>query len=177
MKILCILAILMSLSLLATLGLAQVTLQNGGVIESGVQPIQVWKGQTVTMPQITAMHQLDEDPSDGHLLLLYGTYQIESDSEALHQIHTQTYPSPAVDHTFNNAGTFTYTAVIMYAELQFNYDTGNWETINSGVDTSVTQEYQVSEIQMPDQSFLSSLLATLQNLLCQQFPTMPSCSL
>ena len=177
MRALGILSLLTTLTLLSTLGLAQVTLQNGGVIGSGVQPIQVWKGQTVTLPQITATHQLDEDPSDGHLLLLYGTYQIESDSEALHQIHTQTYPTPAIDHTFNNVGTFTYTAVIMYAELQFNYDTGTWETINSGIDTSVTQVYEVSEIQMPDQSFLLNLLATLQDLLCQEFPSMPGCSL
>jgi len=162
---------LVLLVLAPILGAAQI-FQVGGLIE-GVQPIQVYKGQTKTMPQITATHTLDEDGSDGTLLYLYGTYQIEEDSQALTQIHTQTYPT--VEHTFNNLGTYTYTAVIMFAQLEFNYETGQWETIESGVDTSTEVSYEVLEIPEPDSGFLANLLSTLLGILCSLFPTMPGC--
>ena len=136
---------------------------------------QVFQGNNVTMPQVNAMHTLDEDGGDGYLLYLYGTYQIENDNQALTQIHSSTYPNPAINHKFINIGQFNYTAVIMYAELQYNYTSSNWDTIGSGIDNSITQLYNVTAVPPPNPSFILTLLNTLKMILCSIFPSFPFC--
>lgn len=136
-------------------------------------------GDTVNLPQATAVHQLDTNPSGGDLTYLYCTWEIKrkwtigGTGEQIQQMNSQLCPNPQQSVIFNDDGTYDYVAVIGYGV--YNYDNG-WQLVDSGLESEsqVTEQYKVCYPGV-EPSLLQQLMQSLVNIICNWFPWLGFC--
>lgn len=132
-------------------------------------------GDTATLPQVTSAKTIQTDPSTGHMMYLWGTYKVGNATGLLTQLTATTYPTPAVSYTFNTVEPVRYTAVVTYAQLDWNIVTHQWVTTASGVDVQFDRTYTVCAIPAPDTNFLTALLTSIKQAICSVFPQFGFC--
>lgn len=155
------------LLLLSPIVFATETFQIGGTI--GLQECDYYVDDTVQLPQVTATHQLDTDPSgDGITTYIYCTWGIDGTGNGPTQMSSQLCPDPQETYTFNDEGTYSYGAVVAYGVFE------NGVLIDSGTETPLTQDYNVC-YRGPSPSALQQLINLLINLICSIFPWFGFC--
>lgn len=123
-------------------------------------------GDTIDLPQITTeLLPIDEQTHKLYLACLYSFPNGETGYESM---TTQNCQSETQSFTPESAGDYNYNIAIAYRERQWNQQTGQWETMDEGIDNQLEETYTVCSIPDDEEGFFS-FISWIQGILCSVF--------